>query len=128
MNIIFFDGYCGLCNGFVDFILKVDQREMFKFSPLQSDFAQEHLSPRDVQNLTSVVVLIDGKSYRKAAGVIKALSALGGKWKLISALGILPESVLNQGYDLVAKNRYKLFDKKETCRVPTAQERSRFMT
>ena len=57
MKIIFFDGYCGLCNGFVDFILKFDKNAVFKFSPLQSEFAKTKLNQSDVEDLKSVVVL-----------------------------------------------------------------------
>jgi predicted DCC family thiol-disulfide oxidoreductase YuxK len=127
MKIVFFDGYCGLCNGFVDFMMKADKQAQFKFSPLQSEYAKANLSPSDVEDLKSVVVLIDGKTYRKAEGVLKAVSSLGGVWKLSIALGILPASILNLGYNLVAENRYKIFGKSDTCRLPTPEERARFI-
>jgi predicted DCC family thiol-disulfide oxidoreductase YuxK len=127
MKIVFFDGYCGLCNGFVDFMMKADKQALFKFSPLQSEYAKANLSPADVEDLKSVVVLIDGKTYRKAEGVLKAVSSLGGIWKLSLGLGILPSSILNLGYNLVAENRYKIFGKSDTCRLPTPEERARFI-
>lgn len=127
MNIIFFDGVCGLCNGFVDYMIKVDKKGVFKFSPLQSEYARTHLSAADVNDLKSIVVLIDGKTYRQAQAVLKALSHLGGIWKLGLVFGELPEGLLNWGYNLVAQNRYRLFGKRETCRLPTPEERSRFI-
>ena len=127
MKIVFFDGYCGLCNGFVDFMMKADKQAQFKFSPLQSEYAKANLTSSDVEDLKSVVVLIDGKTYRKAEGVLKAVSALGGVWKLSAALGILPLGILNLGYNLVAENRYKIFGKSDTCRLPTQEERARFI-
>ena len=127
MKVIFFDGYCGLCNGFIDFMIKLDKEGQFKFSPLQSDYAKANLNPSDVIDLKSVVVLIDGKTYRKAEGVFKALTLLGGIWKLSALAGSLPSSILNYGYDMVAENRYRLFGKRETCRLPTPEERSRFI-
>lgn len=127
MNIIFFDGYCGLCNGFVDFILKVDKKKKFNFSPLQSDFAKARLETQDIEDLKSVIVLIDGKTYRKADGVFRVLNELGGLWKLSLALKVLPHFLQNFGYDLVAENRYRLFGKRETCRLPSAEEKSRFI-
>lgn len=127
MKIIFFDGHCGLCNKFVNFMIKVDRKSVFKFSPLQSEFAKENLMASDVQDLKSVVVLIDGQSFRKAEGVFKALSTIGGIWKLSSILGWLPSDVLNFGYDLVAENRYQIFGRSETCRLPTPEERNRFI-
>ena len=127
MNVIFFDGYCGLCNGFVDFMMRVDKKAIFKFSPLQSDFAKQHAQPADIEHLKSVVILIDGKTYRKAEGVLKAVSLLGGVWKSSLVLSVLPNKILNVGYDLVAENRYSLFGKRETCRLPSPEERSRFI-
>jgi predicted DCC family thiol-disulfide oxidoreductase YuxK len=127
MNVIFFDGYCGLCNGFVDFMMRVDKKAIFKFSPLQSEFAKQHVKPEDISDLKSVVILIEGKTYRKAEGVLKAISLLGGIWKGSSLLSLLPNKILNVGYDLVAENRYSLFGKRETCRLPSPEERSRFI-
>jgi predicted DCC family thiol-disulfide oxidoreductase YuxK len=127
MKVIFFDGYCGLCNGFIDFMMRIDKSGQFKFSPLQSEFAKANLSVADVTDLKSVVVLIDGKTYRKAEGVFKAVSTLGGIWKMTALLGSLPAGILNFGYDMVAENRYRMFGKRDTCRLPTPEERTRFI-
>jgi predicted DCC family thiol-disulfide oxidoreductase YuxK len=127
MRVIFFDGYCGLCNGFVDFMMKVDSKGVFNFSPLQGEFAKSHLSQSDILDLKSVVILIDGKTYRKAKGVFKALGELGGFWKAFLILNIIPTPILNSFYDMVATNRYRLFGKRATCRLPTQEERNRFI-
>lgn len=127
MNVIFFDGYCGLCNGFVDFMMKIDRKGVFKFSPLQSEFAKSHVSAKDIEELKSVVVLIDGRTYKKAEAVLKALYLLGGIWKSTLLFNHLPDKILNYGYDLVAENRYSLFGKRETCRLPSPEEKSRFI-
>lgn len=126
-NVIFFDGVCGLCNGFVDFIMSVDKKNQFRFSPLQSEYAQKTLPPEMTANLDSVVFLKDGKTYRKSQAVIKVLEGLGGIWSLAKVGRYLPEEMLNSAYDLVAQNRYKVFGKKETCRLPTPDERARFI-
>lgn len=127
-NVIFFDGYCGLCNGFVDFVMSIDKEEKFKFSPLQSEFAQRNLPPEMTANLDSVVFLKEGKTYRKSKAVIRILEDMGGIWKFATIGKVMPETLLNSAYDLVAKNRYKLFGKKETCRLPTPAERARFIS
>jgi predicted DCC family thiol-disulfide oxidoreductase YuxK len=127
MKVIFFDGHCGLCNGFVDFMMKVDPKGIFKFSPLQSEFARQNLPAEDIQELKSVVVLIDGQILRKSEGVIAALQELGGVWSLTKTLNVLPSFIRNKGYDLVAANRYKIFGKKDSCRLPTQAERERFI-
>jgi predicted DCC family thiol-disulfide oxidoreductase YuxK len=126
-HIIFFDGVCGLCNGFVDFVMATDKKKEFKFSPLQSEFAQKNLPPEMTANLDSVVYLHDGKTFRKSQAVIRILEDMGGIWSLAKLGKILPESLLNSAYDLVAQNRYKVFGKKETCRLPTPEERARFI-
>lgn len=127
MNIIYFDGVCGLCNGFVDFIMKIDKEGKFKFSPLQSEFAKSRLSPRYTEDLKSVVVEMNGEILEKSDAVFKVFEALGGKWKILSKLRILPPFIRNSGYDLVAEMRYKIFGKKDTCRLPTPEEKERFI-
>lgn len=127
MNVIYFDGVCGLCNGFVDFIMKIDRESKFHFSPLQSEHAKNNLPAEYVQDLDSVVVQIDGKTLRKSKAVFAVLKKLGGVWGMASAFGVLPEGLLNKAYDMVAENRYKIFGKKETCRLPSPEERSRFL-
>jgi len=127
MKIIFFDGYCGLCNGFVDFIIKFDKKAVFKFSPLQSDFAKSKLPLADIQELKTVVVYINGQTYRKAEAAIKALAELGWPWKGLLIFTLLPEKILNLFYDLIAANRYRIFGKRDSCRLPSPEERERFI-
>lgn len=127
MNVIFFDGVCGLCNGFIDFIMKIDREAKFKFSPLQSEYAKTALPPEYTATLDSVVVQLNGKTFRKSKAVFAVLKELGGVWSLAGVFGVLPEKILNKGYDLVAEYRYKIFGKKETCRLPTPEERARFV-
>ena len=116
-----------MCNGFVDFIMKFDRNAVFKFSPLQSEYAKSTLPAEFIQDLDSVVVQIDGKTLRKSKAVFAVLKKLGGIWSLAGAFGVLPENFLNKAYDLVAENRYKIFGKKDSCRLPTPDERARFV-
>lgn len=127
-HVIFFDGQCGLCNGFVNFILKIDQSHLFLFSPLQSDFAIQTLPQELTTDLKTIVVLINGTTFKKAQAVFAIFQEIGGFWKILSIMKYLPSSLLNMGYDLVAENRYSLFGKKETCRIPSPEERKRFLT
>lgn len=127
MKVIFFDGVCGLCNGFVDFVIKLDHKAQFTFSPLQSDYASKHLPAEHTKDLTSVVYQKEGKTFTKSAAVIEVLNDIGGVWKLANAGKILPSYLRDHAYNLVATNRYRLFGKKETCRLPTPEERARFL-
>lgn len=126
-NVIYFDGVCGLCNGFVDFVMKIDRKAQFQFSPLQSEYAKANLPSEYTENLDSVVVQLDGKTLRKSKAVFAVMRKLGGPWALAGIFGALPEGFLNRAYDLVAEHRYRIFGKKETCRLPTPEERARFV-
>lgn len=126
--VIFFDGVCGLCNRFVDFVLRRDPGGLFQFSPLQGETAAERLVPGDVADLKTVVLVDGNGTYRKSAAVIRVLRSLGGFWRLAAALfWVVPRPIRDLGYSWIANNRYAIFGKKETCRLPTAEERSRFL-
>lgn len=126
-NVVFFDGLCGLCSEFIDFVIKIDKRSRFKFSPLQSAFALNNLPQSLTRDLSTVVIIIDGRTYTKALAVLHLFHQVGGPWKIIALLRYLPKAILNFGYDVIAKNRYRLMPKKETCRLPTPSERERFI-
>lgn len=125
--VIFFDGVCGLCNGFVDFVISHDKKNLFLFSPLQSEYAKKQLPSHLTQDLTSVVLIINGETYTKTNAVLRVMKELGGAYKILTIGRYLPTFLRNQIYDLVASNRYRLFGKKETCRLPTEEERQRFL-
>jgi predicted DCC family thiol-disulfide oxidoreductase YuxK len=127
MKVIYFDGVCGLCNGFVDYILKADKTRIFHFSPLQSEYARAHLPPGFTEDMKSVIYQSEGKILSKSDAVIEVLSEIGGFWRLIKFGRIFPLAMRDSAYNLVAENRYKLFGKKETCRIPTPEERARFV-
>ena len=127
MKIIFFDGVCGLCDGFVDFIIKIDKEKKFIFSPLQSDFARLNLSQEYTDDLKTLVFMKDGKLYIKSWAIIHILLEIGGIWKIALIGKLFPRFLLDSLYDLVAKYRYKTFGKKKNCRLPTPEEKSRFV-
>ena len=126
-RVIFFDGLCGLCNGFVDFILKIDHEAKFKFSPLQSEYAKAHLPAEYILDLKTVIVQIDGENLRKAPAVMAIFKEIGGIWGVLSLISALPAPFLNIFYDMVAENRYQIFGKKDSCRLPTPTEKTRFL-
>ncbi len=125
--IIFFDGYCGLCNGFVDFVMARDHKKVFRFATLQGATAARLLTKSEVENLDSVVVFIHESKYRKSQAVLEVFKKLGGGWKLLSYFGFLPTALLDFFYDIVANNRYAWFGKREMCRLPTREERALFL-
>jgi predicted DCC family thiol-disulfide oxidoreductase YuxK len=126
--ILFFDGVCGLCNRVVDFVLRNDRRGRVQFAPLQGSTAQSRLPDRDREQLDTVVLIEGDRITRRSTAVVRLLSHLGGIWTALAwLLWLIPWPLRDVGYRAVSKLRYRLFGKKETCRLPTAGERARFM-
>jgi len=126
--ILFFDGVCGLCNRFVDFALPRDAGHALRFAPLQGETARRHLATGDVESLKSLVLLDERGSYRYSSAVVRTLKHLGPGWKMLGTiLWLVPRPLRDGGYRLVAANRYRLFGKKQACRLPSPQERPRFL-
>lgn len=126
--ILFFDGVCGLCNGFVDFVLKHDRHGRVFVAPLQGPTAAASLPDEIVRGLDTVV-LLDGESWHiRSSAIVRIFWKIGGLWSILGTLlWLIPKPLRDLGYKVVARSRYRLFGKKETCRLPTAAERSRFL-
>ncbi len=125
--IIFFDGVCSLCNGFVDFIFKFDKKEKLLVASLQGQSAKEKLSDEYIDDMNTIVLLMDGEIYTKSQAVLKAVKLFGLPWSLLSVFLIVPAFIRDFIYKKVSKNRYKLFGKKDSCRMPTQSEKERFL-
>lgn len=125
--IIYFDGVCGLCNRFVNFLIKIDKDDIYRFATLQSEAAKK-LNIDEVHNLSTVVFQEHNKIRIKSNAVIHILYHKGGAWKLIILLKLFPRFLRDFVYDFVAKKRYKWFGKNNNCRVPTKTEQVKFLT
>lgn len=128
-NAIFFDGYCGLCNRWVDVLLRADTAGIWKFAPLQSRPGAQLLRLADLSETytDSVVVVRDGYLYTHSTAIIVALIALGGWYRAARLLLVIPTFVRDPLYAGVARFRYRVFGRSQTCRMPTPEERSRFL-
>ena len=133
-DIVLYDGVCGLCNRLTAFVLPRDRRGRFRFAALQSPFARDLLARhgRDARDLDTLYVLVtdgpDGERLlRKSRAALHILSQLGGPWRLSVLLAPWPTRLLDMAYDLVARNRYRIFGKYETCLVPSPEWRDRFL-
>lgn len=128
-NVIFFDGICNLCNGAVQFTIKRDDKNIFKFAALQSDFAEEKLQPLniDYHQMGSFVLLEDGKVYQKSTAALRVAKKLNGFWPILYAFIVIPKFIRDAVYNFIAKNRYKWFGKEESCWVPTPELKSKFL-
>jgi len=128
--IIFFDGVCALCNGFVDFVLIRDKGDLFRFAALQGDTAVAVLNGKtfaDKEDLRSVYLWDGQKVYGKSDAALRVLARLGGPWSFSRYLLAIPRFFRDGVYDIVAQNRYHWFGKHDTCRLPAADERERFL-
>lgn len=126
--VIFFDGVCGLCDHFVDFVIARDGKRRFLFAPLQGITAADLLNVPDDATFDSVVLWDDGKMFQKSTAVVRILWKLGGVWRALGAiLWLVPWPLRNVGYRMVARWRYRLFGRKEVCRMPKPDERERFL-
>lgn len=128
--ILFFDGICGLCNTSVDFVLARDKKGRLLYSPLQGETAKQLLSEKEIHNLDTVVFRpAEGSPlYRRSAAIVRLCWLLGFPWNLLGwMLWLIPLPIRDLGYRIVAGSRYRLFGKHETCRMPTPEERARFL-
>jgi predicted DCC family thiol-disulfide oxidoreductase YuxK len=126
MKIVFFDGYCSLCNGVVNFLMKLDHKNMLRFASLQGETAKRNL-PENLRGgpsaaFDTLVFFDDGAVYLRSTAVLKITASLGGFYR-VASLGLLIPLFLRDGiYRLVARYRYRLFGKRETCRIPSPAE------
>ncbi|MEM7812390.1 MAG: DCC1-like thiol-disulfide oxidoreductase family protein [Planctomycetota bacterium] len=124
--VVFFDGVCGLCDGTVSTLLKIDRGERLLFATLQGETAKT--LPPEFVDLNSMVLREGDRLSRKSTAVGRTLKAVGGFWAVLGSLLLLvPRPLRDLGYTLVAKIRYRVWGKKETCRIPTPAERGRFL-
>lgn len=127
--LVIFDGVCNFCNYWVNFAIKHDKKKRLRFAPMQGKTAAARLARHGIhQNKLSSVVLIDnGKAYTQSSASIRICKYLDGGWKLFYGLMIIPKFIRDFLYNIIARNRYKWFGKKNACMVPTTELQERFL-
>lgn len=127
-RIILFDGVCNFCDSSVQFIINRDPSGQYKFAPLQSEAGRKLLKEFCLEdNLDSIVLIEDDKFYKKSNAALRICKNLNGAWRVLIVLKILPTPIRDFFYNIVARNRYKWFGKKESCMIPSNDIRSRFI-
>ena len=128
-SIIFFDGVCNLCNSSVNFIIDRDPNAKFKFAALQSEIAGEILQDTKVrpEALESIVFYSEGRVFNKSRAALEVAKRMRGLWPLMYVFIVIPGFLRDIIYDFIARNRYKWFGKKDACRIPTPELKSRFL-
>jgi predicted DCC family thiol-disulfide oxidoreductase YuxK len=129
LNIVFFDGVCNFCNSTVDTIYKRNKKRDIHFASLQSDFARDFLSKHGISStdLDTIIYYSEGKFYTKSSAVLQLSKKLSIPYNLLPAFLIVPRFLRDAVYSWIAKNRYRFWGKKETCRIPTEEEKAQFL-
>ncbi len=127
--ILLFDGICNLCNWIVRFALKRDRAGLFRFASLQSASGQELLERfgRPRLELNSYLLIHQGRCLDKSSAGLTTLKMLGWPWRGLYILIAVPKPLRDLAYDFIARNRYRIFGKRETCMLPNPEIRGRFL-
>ena len=128
--IILFDGVCNFCNDSVNFIIKNDKKNYFKFAPLQSEIGEKLLAEHQIdrEKTDSVIVVENEKAYTHSTAALRIAKNLGGIWSFAYAFIIVPKFIRDAAYNLIARNRYKWFGKKDACMMPTPEIKAKFLS
>jgi predicted DCC family thiol-disulfide oxidoreductase YuxK len=133
-HLVLYDGTCGLCSGLVQFLLTYDRRNVFAFAPLQSATGRAVVERfgGDPAELTSFYVLADyrargSRAFARSEAALFVAGQLGWPWKAAALARVLPGAVLDRAYNVIARNRYRVFGRFEQCLLPRPEFRGRFV-
>ena len=129
-KIILFDGVCNLCEASVQFVIKYDKKDVFRFVSLQSELGIEIIKHIGLENnnIDSVMLYEPGIAYNyKSAAALEIAKNLGGFFHFGTVFKLIPNGLRNLLYDYIARNRYLWYGKKESCLVPTSELKSKFL-
>jgi predicted DCC family thiol-disulfide oxidoreductase YuxK len=127
MNLVLFDGECNLCHAGVLKIIRYDKNNLIQFASQQSDVGKAIMLKNGLQEMDSIVFISEGQVFIKSNVVIAICALLKGKIYYAKYLKIVPKCIRDFAYDIVAKNRYRFFGKKENCMLPTIEIKAKFL-
>ncbi len=123
-RIVIFDGICAFCNKSIDILMKLDSQKKFRYTPIQGEFVKTlNIEP----DIDSIIYYEDSTLFYKSTAILKILQALGGLWRMTTVFYLIPRVIRDFIYDIIAKYRYKIFGKKESCRIPKKIEQELFI-
>jgi predicted DCC family thiol-disulfide oxidoreductase YuxK len=127
--LVLFDGVCNLCSTSVQFIIKHDPAGKIMFCSLQSERGQAILAYLGMKtdSFDTFVFIENGKAYTRSAGVLREISYFSGFWRYLSIFRFIPRPIRDFLYNIVARNRYRWFGKKDSCWLPTPELKARFL-
>ncbi|MBR9913722.1 MAG: DUF393 domain-containing protein [Algicola sp.] len=129
-QLILFDGVCNLCNTSVQYVIKHDSKDKFKFAALQSAIGQDIINTYNIDTAKTDSILLfshDNGLSTKSTAALKIANQLGFPRNLMSVFFIIPTFIRNWVYDYIAKNRYKWYGKKDACMIPTPELKAKFL-
>lgn len=129
MYVILFDGVCNLCNAAVNWIIDHDSRNVIKFASLQSEYGRQMVQKHNLHGeyMDTIYLIENDKVYNRSDAVLRTLKHLKGIYSLGYGFIIVPSFIRNFFYNLVARNRYKWFGKRDVCRIPTPELKAKFI-
>jgi predicted DCC family thiol-disulfide oxidoreductase YuxK len=127
--IVLFDGVCNFCNASINFVIEHDTAGYFKFAPLQSEIGEELTAKHDIDRVEtdSVILVENGKVYTHSDAALGIARRLNGIWSWAYALRVIPRPIRDLAYKFIARNRYRLFGRRDACMMPTPEVRARFL-
>lgn len=127
--LIVFDGVCVLCSGFVRMVVALDRKRRFRFATAQSPFGEALFRKHGLRtdSYETNLVLVDGVAFTQLDSFVAVMSELGWPWRVARALLLLPRPLRDRLYNRIAKNRYALFGRKDSCDIPSAELRARLI-
>lgn len=127
--VLLFDGVCNLCNASVNFVIDRDPQAYFRFAALQSEAGRALLEGQHLHGdyLDSIVLVEHGRVYTNSTAALRVARHLSGAWPLLAVFLVVPRPVRDLVYGWVARNRYRWFGRRDTCRLPTPELRVRFL-
>jgi len=128
-GLVLFDGVCNFCNSSINFIIRHDKTDHFRFLTLQSERGQKIIKQYnlDPENLQTVILLENGRIYTRSTAALRIARKLNGGWKLFYGFIIVPAVMRDFFYNVISKKRYKWWGKKESCMIPTPEVRQKFL-
>lgn len=134
ITVVYFDGVCNLCNWCVDFLIATDNRKLLRYAPLQGTTAKKHLGEIESINVETAlnpdsIVVVDGKKILlRSDAVLFALTKVGPFWAFLAKVSfVIPRCFRDSIYRFVARNRYRFFGRRDSCRIPSPEERELFL-
>jgi predicted DCC family thiol-disulfide oxidoreductase YuxK len=128
--LVLYDGECGLCDRTVQWLLRHDKKRVLRYSPLQGDTARPFVGERTSFNTMALVERgADGSTrmYERSRGVLRTLARLGGVWRVLAWVRVLPAFLTDLPYRVIARYRYRWFGRADACRLPDPATRALFL-